>query len=478
MRRTKIVCTLGPSSSSPEVVRTLMSEGMDIVRLNLSHGDASSHRSLFHLVRQTAHDLNRNVAILMDLQGPKIRTGKLQDGKPVTLEEGALFTITSEEKAGSASCVSTTYKNLPHDVRPGDRILLADGMIELRVESVNIPEVLCRVVHGGLLGEHKGINLPGVPVSAPSLTEKDVTDLQLALELGADYVGLSFVRRAEDLREIRAKIAAAGKKTGVVAKIERPEALEQLDDIIGLSDAVMVARGDLGVELPLCDVPQIQKRIIRDCNRHGVPVITATQMLESMIREPRPTRAEATDVANAIYDGTDAVMLSGETATGAYPVDAVRMMRCIVERADEARAEHAIEQPWLNDNEDPSRTFSCAIGHAAKLLSESLSVRRIVCFTSSGYTARMVAQYRPRVPITAFTLTEEAKRRCAMYWGVEGVLCAEVDSLDKMTVVIEHYLLKHNLAEKGDTVVLVAGTPLAVAGRTNLLKLHRVGELS
>ncbi len=473
MRRTKIVCTLGPASSSPDIIRSLIREGMDVARLNMSHGDSTVHRKLFELVRTIAREENRNVAILMDLQGPKIRTGKLTDGKPIDLKPNKHIIITTLDIAGNADRIATTYQNLPNDVRPGDRILIADGLIELCVESVRPPEVLCRVVHGGVLGENKGINLPNVAVSAPSLTEKDIEDLALALELGADYVALSFVRSAEDVRALRRRIEQAEKTTAVVAKIERPEALNELDLIISSSDAVMVARGDLGVEMPLCEVPQIQKHIIRECNLAGVPVITATQMLESMIHEPRPTRAEATDVANAIYDGTDAVMLSGETAAGAFPVPAVQTMRCIVEHADAAKGQLPSERRY---SAETHHTYSSAIGHAAKLLSETLSVRRIACFTSSGYTARMVSQFRPRVPITAFTLSEEAKRRCALYWGVESVLSAEVQSLDKMNELIDRYLLEKGLAEKDDTVILVAGTPLAVAGRTNLLKLHRVGE--
>ena len=476
MRRTKIVCTLGPSSSSREIIRGLIGAGMDVARLNCSHGDHASHTERFRLVREEAATAGRNVAILMDLQGPKIRTGRLECGGPVELREGASVVITTADIAGTDERIATTYDHVPVDVRPGDRILLADGLIELRVESVEPPDVRCRVVHGGPLGQFKGINLPGVPVSAPSITEKDRNDLELAMRLGADYVGLSFVRYPDDVKQAREIVKTAGKDTGIVAKIERPEAVDALERIVALSDGIMVARGDLGVEVPLCDVPQIQKRIISVCNRRGVPVITATQMLESMMVQPRPTRAEATDVANAIYDGTDAVMLSGETAAGKFPLQAVEIMRRIVEKADEAVAGLVSGPTGVEFSSDAEGAFSQAIGHAVRHLSETLNVRRIVCFTSSGYTARMMARYRPRVPITAFTLTEEAKRRCALLWGVEAAISVEADSIDMMIEIIERHLLENGLVQRGETIILVAGTPLAVAGRTNLLKLHQIGS--
>lgn len=458
------------------MIRSLIRAGMDVARLNCSHGDHPSHAERFRFVREEAAAAGRNVAILMDLQGPKIRTGRLDCGGPVELREGASVAITTADIAGTTERIATTYEHLPEDVRPGDRILLADGLIELRVESVEPPDVRCRVVHGGSLGQFKGINLPGVPVSAPSITEKDRDDLELAMRLGADYVGLSFVRRPDDVEQAREIVKAAGKDTGIIAKIERPEAVDALERLVEISDGIMVARGDLGVEVPLCDVPQIQKRIIALCNRRGVPVITATQMLESMMVQPRPTRAEATDVANAIYDGTDAVMLSGETAAGKFPLQAVEIMRLIVEKADEAVAGLGSGPMGVEFSSDAEGAFSQAIGHAVRHLSETLNVRRIVCFTSSGYTARMMARYRPRVPIIAFTLTEEAKRRCALLWGVEAAISVEADSIDMMIEIIERHLLEKGLVQRGETIILVAGTPLAVAGRTNLLKLHQIGS--
>jgi len=476
MRRTKIICTLGPSSNSAERIRALIEAGMDVARLNFSHGTHEAHEQTFHIVREAAVDLGKNVAIMADLQGPKIRTGRLQDGKPVELKPDAAVSITTEDVPGTADRLSTTYGDLPHDVTEGDRILIADGTLELTVEQVDPPAVHCRVVHGGTLGEHKGINLPGVAVSAPCLTEKDLDDLQFAMGLGADYVALSFVREPDDIWTLKRIIEEAGRRMGVVAKIERPEAIEQFEEILALTDAVMVARGDLGVEVPLDQIPQIQKDLITRCNQHGVPVVTATQMLESMMTRARPTRAEVNDVANAIYDGTDAVMLSGETAAGAYPVQAVEVMARIAEQADDAIARsprrHIDDEQALAGAPE----FSNAIGHAVYHISESLPVRRVVCFTSSGYTAAMIARYRPRVPVSAFTLTEEARRRCALFWGVEAAHTIEVHSIDEMVALLDRSLIEDGLVEEGDTIVLVAGTPLAVEGRTNLLKLHTVGD--
>ncbi len=474
MRRTKIICTLGPSSNTPERIRQLIEAGMDVARLNFSHGTHEQHQHTYTLVREIADDVGRNVAILMDLQGPKIRTGALENGKPVFLEDGASFTITTEPVTGTASRVSTTYTHLAQDVKPGNRILISDGLIELRVEQVQGSEIHCRVIHGGTLGEHKGINLPGVAVSEPCLTEKDLDDLRFGLELDIDYVALSFVRTPDDIRSIKGHIADAGKEMRVVAKIERPEALECFDEILALTDAVMVARGDLGVEIPLHEVPQVQKDLIRRCNLAGKPVITATQMLESMVTAPRPTRAEVNDVANAIYDGTDAVMLSGETASGAFPVEAVRTMSRISEETDRAIALH----PKLRRHSDWAReiTFSGAISHAAAQIAEDMDVRCIVCFTSSGYTASRIAQYRPAVPVHALTLSEAARRRCALFWGVDAVTSVEAHNHGEMMRLVEREMLSRKLVEKGDTIVVIAGEPLAVAGRTNLIRLHQIGD--
>jgi pyruvate kinase len=453
-----------------------MGAGMDVARLNFSHGTHETHRNLFMTVRDAAAETGRNVAILMDLQGPKIRTGPLKGGQAVELEEGAEFILTTEHIEGTAKRVSTSYEALPDDVAPGDRILMSDGSIELLAARIEGREVHCRVKYGGVLGQFKGINLPGVNVSAPSLTEKDREDLDLALELGADYVALSFVRDPEDLRRLREHIDNGGGRTGIISKIERPEALDRIVEIIELSDAVMVARGDLGVEVPLDHVPQIQKDLIQRCNEHGKPVITATQMLESMMTNARPTRAEVTDVANAIYDGTDAVMLSGETAAGSYPVRAVEVMARVAQQADQAirvrersMGHHDVKRP-------DEHAVATAVGEAAFHITESLPIDQILCFTSSGYTAMRISRFRPRVPIIAVTLSAEASRRCALFWGVEAMRTVEVANLDDMIAFVDNDLVDQGILEEGRRIVLVAGAPLAVSGRTNLLKLHTVGE--
>ncbi|MCC6696494.1 MAG: pyruvate kinase [Candidatus Hydrogenedentes bacterium] len=477
MRRTKIVCTLGPASRDSETIAQLIDAGANVVRLNFSHGTHEQHAAAFAAIRQIAEHKGANVAVLMDLQGPKIRTGKLQNPDGVLLDEGQPLTITTEATLGDARRISTTYQNLPRDVQPGARILLADGLLELRVERIDPPEVHCTVVHGGLLGQHKGINLPGVAVSAPSLTEKDIEDLQFGLELGVDYVALSFVRSPDDVLALKSRISAAGKSTPVVAKIERPEALACFDEILAATDAVMVARGDLGVEVDLHRVPQIQKTLIRMCNERGIPVITATQMLESMVTNSRPTRAEVADVANAIYDGTDAVMLSGETAAGEFPVEAVTMMAQIAESADEAIAHSPRREGFARLNESRGNSsFNDAIGQAVARMAQVTRLHRIVVLTQSGYSAEAIARYRPQIPITAITLCEETRRLCALIWGVDAVASVEVQSIDDMVRVVDEILLGHKLAQPGDPIVIAAGTPLGIGGRTNLLHLHQTGE--
>ncbi len=481
-RRTKIVCTIGPVSNSPEMIGRLIASGMNVARLNFSHGDHESHRRLVQTIRAVAHEQDANVALLMDLQGPKIRTGRMKDGSSVELLRGMPITITTRDVPGDAACVSTTYQHLPHDVKAGDAILIADGLIELRVNSVQPPDVQCEVVRGGLLGQHKGINLPGVRIAEPSLTAKDREDLEFGLSLGVDYVALSFVRSPEDLLGIRAVIDAAHSPARVIAKIERPEALECFDEILHLSDGIMVARGDLGVEVPFEDIPMIQKRLIRACNEHGVPVITATQMLESMTEHPRPTRAEVTDVANAIFDGTDAVMLSGETASGEYPAEACEVMARIAATADEeaARTQSARRWAWLEESrarqdQPPQRYFSEAIGLAVSQMVDSLGARRVVCFTHSGFTAAAIARCRPNAPITAITQSEQTMRHCALLWGVSAIKSEEFVGIDAIAEHVDQILMERHLAEPGDAVIIVGGTPQAVAGRTNFLKLHTVG---
>ena len=471
MRRAKIVSTLGPASSSERVIEQLIGAGVDVFRLNFSHGTRDEHAKNVGRIRQIADNMQRSIAILQDLQGPKMRVGKLAED-PIELKEGNRLTVTTREVSGDAECVSTTYAGLPRDVKPADRILLDDGHIELLVREVYRSDVVCEVVVGGLLKSNKGINLPGVQVSAPSLTTKDRGDLDLGIELGVDYIALSFVREPDDVREVQHIIERAEKEIPVIAKLERAEAVDHLEDILDVADGVMVARGDLGVELSPEDVPVIQKRVISAANRAGVFVITATQMLESMTDHPRPTRAEASDVANAIFDGTDAVMLSGETAIGKYPVQTVQMMARIIEKAE---ASVELAPPILNL--DASLSFPDAIGQAAAAVSTAVSPKAIVAFTQSGSTARLISKRRPRTPIIAFTPSERICRRLCLCWGVEPRQITLIDDTDRMVAEVEARLLSEGNVRFGDTLVILAGAPITARAETNLLKLHRVGEI-
>ncbi|MFP4499859.1 MAG: pyruvate kinase [Candidatus Hydrogenedentota bacterium] len=468
-RRTKIVCTIGPASESEAVIAALLDAGMNVARLNFSHGDRETHQRHYERLRRIAAARGVNLAVMVDLQGPKIRTGPMRGGADVALEQDAVITITTAAAVGDAARISTTYANLPYDVHAGDRILIADGMIELRVETVAPPEVHCRVVRPGVLGQFKGINLPGVQIAEPSLTQKDRADLAFGLALGADYVALSFVRSAADVRMLAQAMAGQGRRAGIVAKIERPEALDELAEIAHLSDAVMVARGDLGVEIDFAEVPQVQKRLIRVCNEAGTPVITATQMLESMVQHARPTRAEVADVANAIYDGTDAVMLSAETAAGAYPVEACQVMARIARRIDAAGP--AYSAPGMQDN----ASFEEGIGEAVCRMVPRQNLRRVVCFTYSGHTAHALARHRPGAPIIALTTAETTQRLLALVWGVEAFLLHDdLDNFDTLLETSETLLHARNLVQRGDVIAVVAGIPLAQPGCTNILKLHRI----
>ncbi|HEU5012094.1 MAG TPA: pyruvate kinase [Roseiflexaceae bacterium] len=476
MRKTKIVATLGPASNTPEIIIQLLQAGMDVARLNFSHGTHEEHAKRISMLRQAAQQVGKPLAILLDLQGPKIRTGNLENGGPVHLIPGQRFDITTHETIGTPLRVSTTYTELPHDVQPGDRILLSDGLIELRVIDTTADEVRTEVVFGGALREHQGINLPGVRVSAPSMTEKDVEDLEFGLAQDIDYVALSFVRRADDIYHIKDRIAAAGKSLPVVAKIEKPEALNELADILDATDAIMVARGDLGVEMPAERVPLVQKQLIEAANNAGVPVITATQMLESMIHNPRPTRAEASDVANAILDGTDAVMLSGETAAGEFPVESVRTMADIamaVETSERYIMHNGGSDEWLIEHQ---RDVANAISAAARAIVEALSVKAIVAFTMSGNTARLMARTRPKVPIFAFTPSEAVYRQLALVWGVRPMMCEYKDRLENLTDQVQHDLLAYGLADPDDMVVITGGHPMSARGATNFVKVLSLSD--
>ena len=478
MRRTKIVCTLGPASSGEERIEQLMRAGMNVARLNFSHGTQEEHAGVIQRIRAISSRLGCSIAILQDLQGPKIRTGQLQGGQPVQLIDGAEVTITTRPVTGDAHTIATTYEPLPKDVKAGDRILLDDGLLELHVIDFAETEVRCTVVHGGLLKEHKGINLPGVAISAPALTEKDRDDLRFGVKHGVDYVALSFVRKPEDVLEAKDLIRQfqaeqeAGKRMQMpiplIAKLEKSEAVARLDEILAVVDGVMVARGDLGVEMAPEKVPLIQKRIISKCNEQGLPVITATQMLESMIINPRPTRAEASDVANAILDGTDAIMLSGETAVGAYPIEAVQMMvRIALETEGSGRTALQPQCKRLSQ--------SHAVSHAARALSEEASVQAIVVFTLSGTSARLISKDRPRTAILAYTPSERVYRQLALWWGIWPYRIGMRGTTEELIAEVEQCLQEDKLVKRGEHVVIMGGFPVASQARTNFVKLHRVG---
>jgi len=467
MRRTKIVCTLGPASNTQAAIDALVEAGMDCARLNFSHGDHAIHRELASLVRVASQRARRPLAILGDLCGPKMRVGQFADGS-AELTAGAPFVLTTEDVAGTAERVSVSYKVLTADVKPGDVVLLDDGLLRLRVERVDGPDVHCMVEIGGTLSDRKGLNLPGVTLSTPALTEKDRRDLAFAVdELKVDYLALSFVRQANDI--IDAKAIAKG--TPVIAKLEKPEAIDNLEEIIAVSDGVMVARGDLGVEMGSEKVPLIQKRIIRQGNLRGKVVITATQMLDSMIRNPRPTRAEAADVANAVLDGTDAVMLSGETAAGLYPVESVKMMAAII---------HEVETDWLaGDAKGPSELsltdgddwqFPNAAARAAALLSSVLPLKAVVTFTRNGRSARLLSEYRPRAPVYAITSDHQVATRLALEWGVAPRVEVPPEGMEEVLRICTALMAREGVCSKGDPFAILVGWP--PSGPTNTVKLH------
>ena len=468
MRRTKIVCTIGPASSSPEVIRRLIQAGMDVARLNFSHGTQEEHGRVIATIRQIAAELGVPVAILQDLQGPKIRLGTFRGGQ-ARLTAGADFSLTTRSVEGTAAIASATYERLPHDVKVGDRILLVDGLIELRVLEVSEDTVRCRVVTGGDIGDHKGINLPGVAVSARSVTAKDQEDLRFGIAQKVDAVAVSFIRGPENVLEVKDLIATLGGDLPVVAKLEKPEAVQRLDAILDVTDGVMVARGDLGVELPLEDVPLVQKDVIRRARLRAIPVITATQMLESMVNNSRPTRAEASDVANAILDGTDAVMLSAETAAGKYPVETVEVMARIAVQAETALPDLAVTIARAS-------SFPDVISEAACRAASEVKARAIVAFTQSGFTARLLSKYRPQAPIFAFSPSEVVQRRLNLHWGVVPKTIRSVLNTDQLADEIEDLLLSQGAVSRGDALVFVTGVPLFVRGTTNLLHLRRVKD--
>jgi pyruvate kinase len=466
-RRAKIVCTLGPATSSLEQVTALVESGMDVARLNFSHGAHADHEKAYQMVRQASDRTGHAVAILADLQGPKIRLGRFADG-PHEWVTGSRVCITVEDVPGSAERVSTTYKDLANDVRVGDRLLVDDGKVAMSVVAVDGPDVWCLVVEGGEVSNNKGLSLPGVAVSVPALSEKDIEDLRFALHLSVDFIALSFVRSPADAELVRDIMRQEDIYVPIIAKLEKPEAVENLEAIVEAFDGVMVARGDLGVELPLEVVPLVQKRAVQAARERNKPVIVATQMLESMIYSSRPTRAEASDVANAVLDGTDAVMLSGETSVGKYPIAAVRTMERIIDAVES----DTMQVPELVRR---SRSRSSAIVRAAKDIGETLDVNALATFTQTGDTARRLAALHPRQPLLAFTIDARVRSQLALSWGVETFLVPSVSHTDDMVRQVDFSLLSIGRLKDGDRVVVVAGSPPNTVGSTNLIRVHEVG---
>ena len=488
MKRTKIVATVGPASDSREMLEKMMHAGVDVFRLNFSHGTQQYHEEVLKKIRAISQKLKKNIAIMQDLCGPKIRIGQIQGGE-ILLKPRQKITITTREVIGSPEIISTTYKGLPHDAAKGDKILLDDGLIMLRALNSEGDRIICEVIQGGILKEHKGINLPGGKISAGALTRKDIDDLRFGLALGVDAVAISFVRSAEDIAKVRAEIKKAGADVLVIAKIERPEAIKNLKEILAASDGIMVARGDLGVEMPAEQVPVLQKQMIRMANEQGKVVITATQMLESMVNTPRPTRAEANDVANAVFDGTDAVMLSAETAVGKYPVESVEMMSRILKTAEKEMLKLGTRSSGLGTRGFPiyePRTmnhglwhiggFSGVVAEAACRMGMELHTQAIVTFSQSGTTALLASKYRPTCPLIGATLNERIARRMCLYWGVIPVVFKKVLNTESVVDGVEKRLLQKKLAKKKDLVIITSGVPVGVSGTTNLLKIHRMGE--
>ncbi|WP_230397929.1 pyruvate kinase [Novisyntrophococcus fermenticellae] len=474
MKRTKIVCTMGPNLDKPEVMKTLIQTGMDVARFNFSHGDHAEHKERMDMLKKLRKEMKVPVAILLDTKGPEIRTGLLKDGKRVQLQEGQTFVLTTEEMVGDADKVFVTYSELPRDVRRGDRILIDDGLVELHIEEVSDTDIVCTVINGGELGERKGINVPNVSVNLPAITDKDKEDILFGIEQGVDFIAASFVRKAEDVLEIKDFLMEhGGTHIAVIAKIEAAEGVKNIDSIIDVADGIMVARGDLGVEIPPYQVPHIQKTIIEKCNHRYLPVITATQMLDSMMRNPRPTRAEVADVANAIYDGTDAVMLSGETAMGKYPVEAVEMMVQIA-----VETEHYLKFDCYRDAKLAKETasVSSAVGFAAVDMVDHIGATCIVTPTMTGTTARLISKLRPSVPIYAVTPHEWARRQMQLFWGVKPVEGYEEDSTENIISHAMYMVLREKLVHKGDMVIFTAGDPSTnmVNGKGNVTNMLHI----
>ena len=470
-KRTKMVCTMGPATDHPGIMEALIANGMNVARLNFSHGSHEEHAGRIARLKNARKDAGTPIAIMLDTKGPEIRTGILKEDK-VTLEEGHDIVLTTDDIEGDATRVSVSYKGLPEDVTVGNKILIDDGLMELTVKAVNGGDITCRIDNGGLLGSRKSANIPGVSINLPGLTKKDEDDLIFGVAQGIDFVAASFIRKPQDVIAIRKVLDNnGGSDVHIISKIENQEGVDKIDRILAVSDGIMVARGDLGVEIPAEDVPLVQKSIIRKCNLLGKPVITATQMLDSMIRNPRPTRAEVGDVANAVFDGTDAVMLSGETAAGDYPVEAVKTMAGIVEKI-----ENSEEYCTRNKPEHGEMTITNAVGEAVVQIAESMNCAAIVAASSSGHTPRMLSKYRPECPIFAVSSSYTTVRRSCLSWGVYGMHLAELNDADSMVMDVVRRVEKAGVVKMGDLVVVAAGVPLGVQGNTNMIKVHTVGN--
>ncbi len=470
MRRAKIVCTIGPATDSPEQLQALVDAGMDVARINRSHGNAEEHAAVISRVRKASATSGRAIAVLVDLQGPKIRLETFRDG-PQELAIGDTFTITTRDVPGTKELVGTTFKGLPGDCAPGDRLLIDDGNVAVRVVEVTDTDVVTRVEVPGTVSDHKGLNLPGVAVSVPALSEKDKEDLRWGIEMDADFIALSFVRSAEDIKDVHEIMDERGKRIPVIAKIEKPQAVEALEEIIEAFDGIMVARGDLGVEMPLEAVPLVQKRAIELARIAAKPVIVATQVMDSMIKNPRPTRAEASDCANAILDGADAVMLSGETSVGAFPIETVRTMAAIIESTEENGGERIASIPGYFASDRAG-----VICEAAARIAEHMDARYLVTFTQSGTSARLLSRMRRPIPMLAFTPLESTRRRLALSWGVHTYRVPEVQHTDDMVWQLDQVVQSSRLADIGQQLVIVAGMPPGIAGSSNMLRIHEVGD--
>ncbi|MCQ8191430.1 pyruvate kinase [Streptomyces rugosispiralis] len=471
MRRSKIVCTLGPAVDSYDQLKSLIEAGMNVARFNMSHGSHPEHEERYHRVRKASEETGHAVGVLADLQGPKIRLETFKDG-PVELVRGDEFIITTEDVDGDRTICGTTYKGLPGDVSKGDQVLINDGNVELRVTAVEGPRVRTIVIEGGVISDHKGINLPGAAVNVPALSEKDIEDLKFALRMGCDMVALSFVRDAADVRDVHRIMDEVGRRVPVIAKVEKPQAVANMTDVVAAFDGVMVARGDLAVEYPLEKVPMVQKRLIELCRRNAKPVIVATQMMESMITNSRPTRAEASDVANAILDGADAVMLSAESSVGSYPIETVKVMSRIVQAAEQELLSRGL-QPLVPGKKP--RTQGGSVARAACEIADFLGAKSLVAFTQSGDTARRLSRYRAQQPIVAFTTDASTRNQLTLSWGVESFVVPYVEHTDAMVDLVDAELLKLGRYSAGDTMIMTAGSPPGVPGTTNMVRVHHLG---